>query len=194
MSFKIAVCFFVPLISLSCTTLSSMERQSADARGGVVELYDVDVAQAMALADYACQVLSFNIESRNDNEKFIVADNGISSMSWGERIGIYFTELSKNQTEVRIVSKAKVKTNIFSPEWSRELHTHMQSRLVQLGQTTKAKAFSSTADSGYAQPLKQIPASLDQQIKEIEAVAELRDKGLLTGAEYQAKKKEILNV
>ena len=125
--------FCVPLFLLlisGCTTLQSMETPPASS--GKAVIYDVSYEKAFELALHACEVLDFTVESQNKAEKYIVAKNGISAWSWGERIGIYFTEVNANQTEVRVVSKAKVKTNVFAPKWPNDIHQAMQARLTQL--------------------------------------------------------------
>jgi len=125
--------FCVPLFLLlisGCTTLQSMETPPASS--GKAVIYDVSYEKAFELALHACEVLDFTVESQNKTGKYIVAKNGISAWSWGERIGIYFREVSPNQTEVRVVSKAKVKTNVFAPKWPNDIHQAMQTRLNQL--------------------------------------------------------------
>src|SRR5437867_1678344 len=101
--------FFLP----GCTTLHSME--SPPVKGGVVQVYDVPLEKAMELGLHACQVSDLDIEANNKEQRYIVASDGISAWSWGERIGIYFKSLNDKQTEIRVVSKAKIKTNFFAP-------------------------------------------------------------------------------
>ncbi len=115
---------------VGCTTQRSMETQSPN--GGNVQSYEVPYKTAFDLALYACKVLDVSIESQNYEQKYIVASNGISGWSWGERIGIYFIEVEKNRTEIRVVSKAKVKTNVFAPKWSQEIHQIIRDRISQL--------------------------------------------------------------
>lgn len=118
------------LLLCSCTTVGGMENTSP--KGGMVQLYEAPYRTVFDLALHACQVLDFKINSTHYEQKFIVASNGMSAFSYGERVGIYFREVDKNQTEVRIISKAKVKTNIFAPRWASEIHQLMQARLNQL--------------------------------------------------------------
>ena len=123
-----ALIFLLVLFS-GCTTLNGMEQNSS---GGSIQAYDADYKQTFDLALHACKVVDFEVESQDYEKKYIVAKNGISPMSWGERIGIYFKDLPETKTEVRIVSKAKMKTNVFAPKWASELHSEMQNRLYQL--------------------------------------------------------------
>ncbi len=121
------------LISTSgCTTTQSMEKNTSGVKRAVI--YDVPFEKAFELGLYACQILDFKIESQSKTEKYIVAKNGVSAWSWGERIGIYFKEINPNQTEVSVVSKAKLQTNVFAPKWAEDVHHAMQIRLKQLDQ------------------------------------------------------------
>lgn len=126
--------FFVLLacaVSLSaCTSLESM--QVSRFQDGMIQQYDVPYETAFTLAKYACSVHSFDIESEDFENGVIVAENGISAMSWGERIGIYFDENEAGKTSVSVVTKAIVKTNFFAPEWDTEIHMSIQQRLYQL--------------------------------------------------------------
>lgn len=124
--------FLVMLSSFcsSCTTLGSMETSSP--RGGNSQVYGISYKKAFDLVLYTCEVMDFKVESKNYEQKYIVAKNGLSAWSWGERIGVYLKEINPNQTEVRVVSKPKIKTNVLAPHWANEFHQVMQKRLHQL--------------------------------------------------------------
>lgn len=114
----------------ACTTVGGMTKASFDK--GIVQGYDVPYEKAFQLAKHACAVYSFEIENEDYQSRFIIAKNGMSVMSYGERIGIYFREDSEKQTSVSVVTKPKLKTNIFAPDWAAEIHMAMQNRLRQL--------------------------------------------------------------
>lgn len=124
---------FSVLLASGCTSLGSMTvPRYAD--GSRYE-YDVDYQQAFELAKYACRVYSFEIDYENFEDGVIVANNGISAMSYGERIGLYLKKIDATRTGISIVTKAKVKSNFFAPEWDSEIHMIISQRINQLQNT-----------------------------------------------------------
>ena len=106
--------------------------ETTNPEGGLVQAYNTSYDQAFELALYGCQVLNFEVEAKNMEAKYIVASNGMGASSYGERIGIYFRKTGATETEIRVVSKPKVKTNIFAPNWENEFHQIIQARFEQL--------------------------------------------------------------
>ncbi len=122
--------FGIAVFSAGCTTTKGMTRNASN--DGISREYNTDYQTAFDLAKYACRVLDFKIENESVSDKYIVAENGMSSFSWGERIGFYFTAVEPQVTRVRILSKAKIQTNFLAPQWPEELHTAIRARLEQL--------------------------------------------------------------
>jgi len=120
----------IVLALAGCATLESMEKFQTE--GGVVQNYDVPYQTAFELAENACKVLDFNIESKDYDKKVLVAENEVSGGSWGERIGFYFTVLRPEETQVRVVSRRKIKTTLLAAQWANEVHLAMQRRLEYL--------------------------------------------------------------
>lgn len=113
-----------------CTSLNSMTQDRTN--DGLSREYDVDYKTLYDLTKHACAVLDFKIEDESFEGKYIVAKNGISYFSWGERIGFYFAEVEPKITRIRILSKAKIQTHVLAPKWSDDLHLTIRQRLDQL--------------------------------------------------------------
>jgi hypothetical protein len=51
------------------------------------------------------------------------------AFSYGENIAIFFKTKNEEETEVEVVSKRAMETNIFAPDWSKDIHNELQMAL-----------------------------------------------------------------
>ncbi len=130
------IMFGLVVLFAGCTTVSGMRK--APSNKGVARTYNLSYPGAFDVALHACEILDFKISEKDFVNKVIIASEGMSLFSWGERIGIYFREISPTETEVRVVSKAKVKTHVLAPHWADDVHQAIETRILQL-QDAKVK-------------------------------------------------------
>ena len=69
------------------------------------------------------------ITEENKRDCSILADYSVSAFSWGERVGIFCTELGSNKTETEVVSKRAVSVNISSTDWTEEIYKILDKEL-----------------------------------------------------------------
>jgi hypothetical protein len=66
--------------------------------------------------------LSLPLVSENKQEGYMLAQRGITAFSYGENVAIFVETVNGiTKTRVEIVSKKSMATNIFAPDWSKEI-------------------------------------------------------------------------
>jgi hypothetical protein len=65
--------------------------------------------------------LELPLVSENRAEGTILAQRGITALSYGENVAIFVDPAGANRTRVEIVSKKAMATNIFAPDWAQEV-------------------------------------------------------------------------
>lgn len=111
-----------PLLTLwilsGCTTL-------ADARGargtGLSRIYSADFETVWKAVPQAASAIGLSIAGENKQERYILAQRGMTLLSYGENVAIFVEPVSARQTKVEVVSKRALQTNIFAPDWAPEL-------------------------------------------------------------------------
>ncbi|HTL47619.1 MAG TPA: hypothetical protein VL688_06095 [Verrucomicrobiae bacterium] len=79
--------------------------------------FDVAFMDAWESAKEAGNMMGLDIKEENLDAKYIVFGKRVSLMSYGEVVGVYVTPVSDGKARVEVVSKPKVRTNIFAPNW-----------------------------------------------------------------------------
>ena len=70
------------------------------------------------------KLLQLGVAESNQKEGYILAETGISAMSWGEKVAVFVEKVDASSTRVEVVSRKVVTTNIFAENWeSRILDT-----------------------------------------------------------------------
>ena len=66
--------------------------------------------------------LSLPLVSENQQEGYMLAQRGITAFSYGENVAIFVEIVNgATKTRVEVVSKKSMATNIFAPDWSKEI-------------------------------------------------------------------------
>jgi hypothetical protein len=66
--------------------------------------------------------LSLPLVSENRQEGYMLAQRGVTLMSYGENVAIFVESVNGvTKTRVEVVSKKSMATNIFAPNWSKEI-------------------------------------------------------------------------
>ena len=117
------------LVALSCTSAgcatTSTVRQAQGA--GTKKVYAVALPELSSKARRALGILGLQIveiETAPDgNGVSIIAEKGLSAFSYGERVAIFLTEAGPQKTQVEVVSKKVLATNIFAKTWTTDIFT-----------------------------------------------------------------------
>jgi hypothetical protein len=113
-----------------CTTL-------ADARlaegSGQKRTYNETYNKTWGAALCSLNANGLSIASENKSENTILAQRGITAFSYGENVATFVRKLSAEKTEVEVVSKKAMETNVFAPNWSKSVLDGVDSCLKRKG-------------------------------------------------------------
>ena len=116
---KIAVFLSCAAILLSgCTTLADAKLAKGT---GQKQIYNAAYDPTWKATVCSLNAKGLQIASENKLENTILAQRGMTAFSYGENIAVFVRKVSKKQTEVEVVSKKVMETNIFAPNWSRDV-------------------------------------------------------------------------
>lgn len=106
----------VPLLFLcaGCGTVAGAQR----ARGtGTRRTYEAPPDKVWNAIPAALTQLGLSVASNNRADGCILATGGVSGWSWGEKIAVFVYEISPSRTQVEVVSKRALATNVTARNW-----------------------------------------------------------------------------
>jgi len=108
-----------------CTTLADARKAEGE---GVRKVYKTNVETAWKTTLHVLGKLKLDVATENKQEGYILAQRGMGffQMSYGENVAIFLKSKSENETEVEVVSKKVMSTNIFAPDWSEDIHKQLK--------------------------------------------------------------------
>jgi hypothetical protein len=107
-----------------CTTLADARKAQGE---GVVKLYKADVDKTWQKTLQVLSKLKLDVATENKSEGYILAQRGMGvfQLSYGENIAIFLKSKAAGETEVEVVSKKVMTTNIFAPDWAVDIHNEL---------------------------------------------------------------------
>lgn len=115
------------LIMHGCATLADARKAEGE---GVRKVYKVSIDKSWNATLKVLSKLKLDLVTENKNEGYILAQRGITAFSYGENIAIFLKTKNDQETEVEVVSKRAMETNIFAPDWSKDIHEELQVALT----------------------------------------------------------------
>ena len=109
-----------------CTTLADAKRAEGE---GLRYVYKTDIDTAWVAVYKALEKYKLAVATENKSEGYFLAQNSMSLLSYGENIAIFIKKKSDTTTEIEIVSKKVVTTNIFASDWSKTIHNELADTL-----------------------------------------------------------------
>lgn len=79
---------------------------------------------------------------------FVAGERGVSGWSWGERVGVYLSGRPSGPTFLRVVSRARLVTNLTAPDWTAPIMADLRARAADrdgAGANRAARATSTAA-------------------------------------------------
>ena len=73
--------------------------------------------------------IGLSVVGENKAEGYMLAQRGITLISYGENVAIFVEPFGRGQTRVEVVSKRAMATNIFAPDWAPELLQKLETAL-----------------------------------------------------------------
>jgi uncharacterized protein YceK len=113
-------------IALAAAAIMSGCSTLADARSakgtGLAREYAASVDEVWKAMPAVLAELSLPLVGDNKAEGYILAQRGVTAFSYGENVAIFVESVGGvTRTRVEVVSKKSMSTNIFAPDWSKEI-------------------------------------------------------------------------
>ena len=127
----------VVFIALAVTAFMSGCSTLADARSakgtGSTREYSASVDEVWKAMPTVLAELSLPLVGDNKAEGYILAQRGITPFSYGENVAIFVESVNGvTRTRVEVVSKKSMATNVFAPDWSKEILDKLSERLKKI--------------------------------------------------------------
>lgn len=119
---------FLVLLSVAflngCTTLADARKAEGE---GVRKVYRADIDTTWKKTIQVLSKLKLEVATENKQEGYILAQRGMGvfQMSYGENVAIFLKTKTTTETEVEVVSKVVMTTNIFAPDWADDIHKQL---------------------------------------------------------------------
>lgn len=101
-----------------CATLADAK---AGRGTGLAREYPAPIDKVWSTIPVVLKELELPLVSENRAEGTILAQRGITALSYGENVAIFVDAQGANRTRVEIVSKKAMATTIFAPDWAPEV-------------------------------------------------------------------------
>ncbi len=115
---SLLACLFILATASGCATL-------ADARAakgtGMAKTFNADSETVWKTLPGVASSIGLSVVGDNKAEGYMLAQRGMTLMSYGENVAIFIEPVGRSQTKVEVVSKRAMATNIFAPDWAPEL-------------------------------------------------------------------------
>lgn len=113
-----------------CSTLA--DARSAKGTGTTRE-YAVSVDEVWKAMPLVLAELSLPLVGDNKAQGYILAQRGITAFSYGENVAIFVESVNGiTRTRVEVVSKKSMATNIFAPDWSKDILDKLGEKLKKI--------------------------------------------------------------
>lgn len=101
-----------------CSTLADARKAEGE---GVKKTYPVSYEKTWNACNTALVKLKLEIASENREKGYILAQRGMTLGSYGENVAVFVRKKTENETNVEVVSKKSMATNIFAPDWTEDV-------------------------------------------------------------------------
>jgi len=116
---KIAAISLIFVFIQGCTTLADARKAEGE---GIKKTYTAPVDRTWDATVKALEKLKLEIATQNKSDGYILAQRGMSFLSYGENVAIFIKKKGATESEVEVVSKKAMKTNIFAPDWTGDIY------------------------------------------------------------------------
>jgi hypothetical protein len=113
-------------LSSGCSTLSDVKNAEGT---GLKQNYNAGFDPSWKAARDSLSELKLDLASENKKEGYMLAQNGLGAFSYGENVAIFVRKISDAMTSIEVVSKKVMATNIFAPDWTKDIFTKIDSKI-----------------------------------------------------------------
>jgi hypothetical protein len=126
-SLSVLVAVFAILINFSgCTTLADAKMAEGT---GQRQIYNKDYDTVWKMSIEVLNSMNLPLAEQSKSQGYILAQTSISLVSYGENIAVFIKKRGANETSVEVVSKRVMTTNIFAPDWSKDILQRLSAKL-----------------------------------------------------------------
>jgi hypothetical protein len=111
----------------ACSTLGDVRRAEGQ---GVVKTYPASMDRTWDAALSTLKKLNLDVATENKATGYILAQRGLTLMSYGENVAIFVKKKGEGTSEVEVVSKKVYAANVFAPDWTNDIHAELASILI----------------------------------------------------------------
>jgi hypothetical protein len=101
-----------------CSTLADARKAEGE---GIKRSFPASFEKTWNASNTALVKLKLEIASENRDKGYILAQRGMTFFSYGENVAIFVRKKNDAETNVEIVSKKSMATNIFAPDWTEDI-------------------------------------------------------------------------
>lgn len=106
------------LLTQGCSTLADARKAEGE---GVKRVYPASFESTWNASNTALVKLKLEIASENRDKGYILAQRGMTLGSYGENVAVFVRKKTDAETQVEVVSKKTMATNIFAPDWTEDV-------------------------------------------------------------------------
>ncbi len=111
----IATVFIMALISVTgCASLNDVVRAKEAGTEGVTKTYYVMPDQAWEIAKTVFRWEGSDAIEEHKNEGYMLTSSGLNGYSYGAVMGAWIKPINKDSTEVTVITKRRIQTDIFT--------------------------------------------------------------------------------
>ena len=68
-----------------------------------------------------------NVEA-NKKDRYMLAQRGVTALSYGENVAVFIEPVGKKQTKVEIVTKRTWAPSVFAPDWAEPIFAELDKK------------------------------------------------------------------
>jgi len=116
------ICLCLGLLG-ACASMDDVVRVKEAGSEGTAQVYDVTPDQAWDICKAVFRWEGCDAIEEHRNENYMLTSSGMNLVSFGTVMGAWIKPVAENRTEVTVVTKRRVQTNIFTTLTEGTFHT-----------------------------------------------------------------------
>ena len=161
-------------------------------RTGSVEFPFAQPVVLRAVETAASGIHGMKVDAVNSLAGHITIKTGVSAMSWGEKVTVSVSEVTGSRSRLAVASGAK--TILGSATTHGKNRKNIEKIIDETSKVLEQHGGDWTQEMGLAVAKVGLPDQPASAADEIKKLAELRDAGVVTPEEFEAKKSQLLGL
>ena len=108
-----------------CATLSDAQK----ARGsGTSKVYAASFETVWSAMPSVISTVGLQNVEANKKDRYMLAQHGVTALSYGENVAVFIEPVGKKQTKVEIVTKRTWAPSVFAPDWAEPIFAELDKK------------------------------------------------------------------